>query len=125
MGVKIKRNMPQIMAKVEAGRQSMVEAVTEAVVEYSNDFIPKAEGILRDNGKISSRPEDGKAIWNTPYAAYQWYGVRKDGTHEVKNYTTPGTGTMWAQKAVDTRKKELDQVAQNAFNEGIKKANKK
>jgi len=59
-------------------------------------------------------------VWDTPYAAYQWYGIRADGTHEVKEYTTPGTGTMWAQKAVDTHKKEIEQIAQKAFDKGMK-----
>lgn len=35
------------------------------------------------------------------YAAYQERGMRKDGTHIVKNYTTLGTGPHWFQKAID------------------------
>lgn len=119
-GVKITRNMPKIKNKIAAGMQAAIEAVTESIVEYSDDFIPKAEGTLRDSGRIHSRPEDGLCVWNTPYAAYQWYGIRADGTHEVKEYTTPGTGTMWAQKAVDTHKKEIEQIAQKAFDKGMK-----
>lgn len=30
-----------------------------------------------------------------PYARYQYYGIRADGTHEVYNYTTEGTGPYW------------------------------
>lgn len=91
MGVKIKRNMPKIMAKVEAGRQSMVEAVTEAVVEYGNIFVREDQGVLLASSLIGttitdsvdqsgwtdedkkiyasasgSRPKEGKAVWDTP-----------------------------------------------------------
>lgn len=151
MGVKIKRNMPKIVAKIEAGRQAMVEAVTESVVEYGNIFVPVDQGILEASSLIGttitdsvdqsgwtdedkkiyaaasgSRPKEGKAVWDTPYAKklYYTYEPPKEDK-ERKSRPNPQASKAWAQKAVDTYKKELDQVAQNAFNEGIKKANKK
>lgn len=38
--------------------------------------------------------------WIMPYAAYQERGMRADGTHIIKNYTTPGTGPHFAQITV-------------------------
>lgn len=35
------------------------------------------------------------------YAAYQENGMRKDGSHIVRNYTTAGTGAHWFQKAIN------------------------
>ncbi len=115
MGVKIKRNMPKIMAKVEAGRQSMVEAVTEAVVEYGNIFVREDQGVLKDSALIASRPKEGLAIWDTPYAKRMYY------TGTPSKDVNPEASLHWAEKGVSTYKKELDQVAQNAFNEGMKK----
>ncbi len=140
MGVKIKRNMPKIMAKVEAGRQSMVEAVTEAVVEYGNIFVREDQGVLLASSLIGttitdsvdqsgwtdedkkiyasasgSRPKEGKAVWDTPYAKRVYY------TGTPSKDVNPEASLHWAEKGVSTYKKELDQVAQNAFNEGMKK----
>ena len=33
------------------------------------------------------------------YAGYQYFGIRADGTHKVRNYTTPGTGKLWVEVA--------------------------
>lgn len=44
MAVKIIRNMGGVRAKVEKGKQSMVEAVTEAVISYGNVFVREDQG---------------------------------------------------------------------------------
>ena len=46
MAVKIIRNMGGVRAKVEKGKQSMVEAVTEAVISYGNVFVREDQGTL-------------------------------------------------------------------------------
>ena len=51
---------------------------------------------LREN--VSMTTEGNAIIYNMPYASYQYYGIREDGTHKVVNYTTPGTGTYWDKK---------------------------
>lgn len=95
------------MKRVKAGTLGATIAVTNQLLEYAEPLVPVAEGILKDSASIASRPEEGLAIWDTPYAKKQYY------THETKN--------MWAQKAVDRNKKKLDQVAQNAFTKGFGK----
>lgn len=140
MGVKIKRNMPKIVAKIEAGRQSMVEAVTEAVVEYGNIFVREDQGVLLASSLIGttitdsvdqsgwtdedkkiyasasgSRPKEGKAVWDTPYAKRMYY------TGTPSKDKNPDASLQWAKKGVDTHQKELKQVAQNAFNKGMEK----
>ena len=119
MNVKININKNKVKSKIENGIKAMRIALSEQILDYSENLIPTAENALRDSGITSSIPEKGLLIWNTKYAKYQWYGMREDGSHVVKKYTTPGTGTMWAQKAVDNNKKELQQVAQNAFEKGM------
>lgn len=138
MGVKIKRNMPKIVAKIEAGRQAMVEAVTESVVEYGNIFVREDQGVLLASSLIGttitdsvdqsgwtdedkkiyaaasgSRPKEGKAVWDTPYAKRMYY------TGTPSKDKNPDASLMWAEKGVNTYKKELDQIAQNNFAEGM------
>lgn len=119
MGVKIKRNMPKIVAKIEAGRQAMVEAVTESVVEYGNIFVREDQGTLKDSALIASRPKEGLAIWDTPYAKRMYY------TGTPSKDKNPDASLQWAKKGVDTHKKELNQVAQNAFKKGMEKTSVK
>lgn len=56
--------------------------------------------------------------FNEDYAAYQERGKRRDGTHVVRRYTTPGTGKGFLKSAgmqVDRQKlKYVKQAANNA-----------
>ena len=73
MSVKITRNMAAIQAKIKAGNSMMIPAVTESVIEYGNVFVPEDQGTLKDSALIASRPQDGLAIWDTPYAKRRYY----------------------------------------------------
>ena len=113
MAVKITRNMPRIRAKIEAGTERATIAVTEAVVEYGNIFVREDQGTLKDSALIKSRPRDGVAVWDTPYAKKVYY------TGQPSKDKNPQASLMWAEKGVKTYKKELDQIAQNAFTKGM------
>ncbi|GGP16233.1 minor capsid protein [Oceanobacillus neutriphilus] len=55
-----------------------------------NPFIPFKDGALSGTGAVDA---DGKEItWNTPYARKMFYMY-------MHNYTTPGTGPRWDNKA--------------------------
>lgn len=115
--VKIKRDMPAILAKVQAGSDAMVIAVTEAVIEYGNRFVREDQGTLMKSALIKSRPKEGLAIWDPGgnYAKRVYY----TGTPSTDR--NPNASLQWAEKGVRTYKKELDQVAQNAFTKGMSK----
>ena len=114
MAVKIIRNMGGVRAKVEKGKQSMVEAVTEAVISYGNVFVREDQGTLMESALIASRPKDGLAIWDTVYAKR----VYEEGTpSKDKN---PQASLRWVEKGVNTYKRELDTVAQKACEKGMK-----
>lgn len=111
--VKIKRDMPAILAKVQAGSDAMVIAVTEAVIEYGNRFVREDQGTLKASALTASRPKEGLAIWDTPYAKRVYY------TGTPSTDVNSDASLQWAEKGVKTYKKELDQVAQNAFVKGM------
>lgn len=118
MSVKITRDMNKILRKIHAGEKSMIPAVTEAVIEYGNVFVPEDQGTLKDSALIASRPQDGLAIWDTPYAKRRYY------TGTPSKDKNQNASLQWVEKGVNTYKKELDQVAQNAFNAGMRGAKK-
>ena len=115
MSVKIKRNTPQIVARVTSGKQAMVEAVTEAVIKYGNIFVREYQGTLKNSALIKSRPKEGLTIWDTPYAKRVYY------TGTPSEDVNSEASLMWAEKGVKTYAKELQQVAQNAFNKGMER----
>lgn len=113
MKVKITRDKNRIAQKVSSGKQGMVIAVTESVVEYGNIFVREDHGTLKDSALIASIPQDGLAIWDTPYAKRVYY-TGTPSTDKNKN-----ASLQWAEQGVRTYKKELHQVAQNAFTKGM------
>lgn len=95
---------------------------SEEFVRKNKDVMDSALSTMADDGTLLVKEtvpigETGKLSDNTthrklgimkhriqvetPYAAYQEAGKRKDGTHIVKKYTTPNTGKGFLRKAGD------------------------
>lgn len=122
MSAEVKTNRAAWKATLEAGAEAASQALAEQMKSDSWDFIPDdGEHDLRNIGRIE-KIDTGQRdlVWSSVYAAYQWYGMRIDGTHVVENYTTPGTGKAWVDTAKAQRKDVWDKVAQNAFARGMK-----
>lgn len=74
----------------QQSRQRGQYAVANQALADMNPFVPMDEGILRMSTTIDI---DGSAInYNMPYAARMFYMM-------MYNYTTPGTGPRWDNKA--------------------------
>ena len=84
--------------------------IIEDIHRTSLHNTPMLSSQLRRNVTKTVVPETytGTIIWKVPYASYQERGSRADGSHVVKNYTTPGTGKDFAKNAV---KKTLSDVS--------------
>ena len=76
---------------------------TEACYKAMDKYVPKDNGDLRTNVTLTRN----SITYESPYASYQYYGIRQDGTHKVKNYTTPGTGTYWDKRMISA---DIDKV---------------
>lgn len=64
---------------------------TNTCYKKMDKYVPKDNGDLRTN--VDIQPDS--ITYEMPYARYQYFGIRQDGTHVVMNYTTPGTGPYW------------------------------
>lgn len=80
-------------------------AMADATVKTSKVTAPLLTGALRYSSRIERRaPLHYSAVYgggNVPYAAYQERGMRADGSHKVRHYTTPGTGKHFLRNAGD------------------------
>lgn len=104
------------------GRMAMLVEValkTTAGMPVSNT---KASGNSRGGGghmKSETRFfKNGRGKWRTEvdkqYAAYQERGARQDGSHPVRNYSTPGTSSGYFRRAIDTLDRQRDSVIHEA-----------
>lgn len=115
VSVKIVRNAPAIQLKIDNGKKEAIIAVTEAVVQYGNIFVRVDQGTLKNSSLIASRPQEGKAVWDTSYAKKVYF--KGNPSKDVN----PQASLRWAEKGVSTYRKDIDRVAQNAFNKGFNK----
>lgn len=65
-------------------------ALANQALADMNQFVPADEFVLRQTGRVSGDAEE--VIWDMPYAARMFYMM-------MRNYTTPGTGPRWDNKA--------------------------
>lgn len=67
------------------------ELANVALSSMNENFVPMRDGWLRNSATVAI---DGTSlIWNTPYAMRHYYAPGN------WNYTTPGTGPRWDEKA--------------------------
>ncbi len=71
-----------------------------------NQYVPAKSHVLRLSVSIGI---DGSSIhYNTPYAAYQFYNQ-----FPPENYTTPGTGGRWDEKAKGIHMSDWEKAFRN------------
>jgi hypothetical protein len=114
MGSQVSIDNSGVKEKIKRMSALALQAVCEQMLSDCRQYVPKQEGMLRDSARIEKEGEDRLLIWDTPYAAYQYYGCWPDGTHAIKNHSTPGTTTFWVDEAKKSRYNEWIAVAQAA-----------
>lgn len=127
MAVIVKTDKAKWINAINHASDVAAYALAEQMLQDSESFVPysagsvQSAGGLRDSGKVE-RGTSGRfyLIWDTVYALYQWFGVRADGSHRVHHYTTPGTGTMWVDKARDRFGDRWQEIAQKKFTEALR-----
>lgn len=88
----------------------MMEDINTLSTPITPKSAPPNGGSLRASiTKQMVSPTKGVMEWNVPYAQYQERGMRADGSHVVRNYTTPGTHAHFAEESV---KKVVEKIPQ-------------
>lgn len=115
MGSKVTIDSKGVSAKLKKMSEASLKAVADQMLADSRQYVPKQEGILRDSARVEMvGTTEADLIWDTPYAAYQYYGCWPDGSHQVVNHTTAGTTTFWVDEAAKKNLKKWEQVAEDA-----------
>lgn len=100
MGVKVTDNTDSILGMTQQRASIFLRIIAEQVVDISRPGTPRDKGNLRQDVLKTVNGLKGQIEWRKGYAQYQERGKRADGSHVVKNYTTPGTGPHFAENAV-------------------------
>ena len=99
--VRIDSNATAAAAVINQNLSSAVGAMANAILQTSKMVTPMKSGRLRYSGQVTGYGLEREISYNTPYAAYQERGMRLDGTHVVRRYTTPGTGSHYLEKTAE------------------------
>lgn len=81
---------------------SALGIMANTILKESQAKVPRKSGSLAKNARVVIGSKKAAVIYPAPYGGYQERGQRYDGTHKVRNYTTPGTGKHYLE---DTGKK--------------------
>jgi hypothetical protein len=115
--VKVIDNTNGVMSKhnsVKDRALAMAAGDIKTLIHTSNRT-PHLHGLL----KASARPErigfeKYRIVVPKAYAAYQERGMRYDGSHVIRKYTTPGTGKGWFNYALQTVAKNFPNIIRQA-----------
>lgn len=89
---------------------------TNTCYKHMDKYVPKDNGELRTIVDI----QQNSITYEQEYASYQYYGMRKDGSRVVKNYTTPGTGPYWDKRMVSAEMQDVVKEVQKYVDRGGK-----
>lgn len=127
MSVIVKTDKAKWKGVIENAKGLTAYALAEQMLADSENFVPysggssQSAGGLRESGHVVKGDSgDMYIVWDTVYALYQWFGIRADGTHAVKNYTTSGTGKQWVEKAKEQYGERWRDIAQKEFSGALK-----
>ena len=115
MSVKVEHRENNIITALKFKVAIANRLIIEDIHRTSLPNTPMLSSQLRRNVTKTVVPETytGTIIWKVPYASYQERGMRADGTHVIKNYTTPGTGKDFAKNAVKETLKHVEKFYKN------------
>lgn len=82
---------------------------TNTCYKHMDKYVPMREGNLRTIVDVNS----DNIVYESPYARYQYYGMRNDGSRVVTKYTTPGTGPYWDKRMVSAEMQDVVKEVQD------------
>ena len=89
---------------------------TNECYKAMDEFVPRSAGTDGGSLRETVSIEVDKITYESAYAQYQYHGMREDGSHVVKNYTTPGTGPYWDKRMWSVNKEKVIQAVQDEIN---------
>jgi len=104
VAVKIVDNSSKFIKEAEKQINLVLASITTDIYRLSQAQVPVSEGggHLQSSGQIVPGHLKYSIKYNKEYASYQHRGMRRDGTHVVRNYTYPGKKAHFLSDPADT-----------------------
>lgn len=107
MSVKIKVSEQGIKATIDSTWKNGLEMLSSIILRDCNEFCKEDTGMLIMSSFIHSKLDKGLLIWNTPYAARQYYEIQT--AYKSPN---PNASWRWCEVAKGRYKERWAQQAQ-------------
>ena len=114
MSVKVTDNTVNFENTVTQKASVFLRMFTDEVVKLAQPATPKDTTRLSQDILKQVLALKGKIVWNKKYASVQERGSRRDGSHKIKNYSTPGTGPHFAKNAVNSTMANVGTIMKKA-----------
>ena len=108
MSVRITINENSIRATIDNTWETGLEMLSSQILRDCNFYCKEDTGMLIMSSLIHSDLARGRLVWNTPYAARQYYAI-PTAYKEVN----PGASWRWVEVAQKAHKKEWARQAEN------------
>lgn len=111
--VEVHFDAARVKARVEAANKEATPIITNEFIKDSNYYCREDTGELERSAIRASRPEEGLAIWDTPYAKKMYY------TGTPSRDRNPNASLMWGHKAARKNKAKYARMAQAIANKKV------
>lgn len=111
MPVKIEINPSQVQAKVTTAWKKGLYDLSNEILADCNEYCKEDHGTLIASSNTSSRPQEGKLVWQTPYARRQYW--------EIRTSLRPGRTWKWCETAKRKNLSRWKQLALKGLRENL------
>jgi len=103
--VRVEVNESKLFGRMDKAKKKSMVSLASQILKDCNRYAKKDTGTMITSSFTASKLEQGKLIWNTPYARRQYYlaSTRKSINSQAKS--------MWAEYAKSIHKKTWAKIA--------------
>lgn len=111
MSVKINISPQQVEAKVMTAWTKGLYDLSNEILADCNEYCKEDQHTLINSSLTHSRPQEGKLIWQTPYAKRQYW--------EIRTSLTPGRTWKWCETAKRKWKSRWQRLAERGLKDNL------
>ncbi len=114
MPVKISISRSAVEAKIQAAWKQGLGKLSTEILNDCNQYCKEDTGMLIASSLEHSKPEEGKLIWQTPYARIQYWKIRT-----AYKDVNPNASWKWCDVAKRHHLKRWERQAQMILKENL------
>ena len=111
MPVKIRIDPNQVGQKVMTAWKDGLAALSEEILADCNEYCKEDQGTLIESSKTHSQLQEGKLVWEEPYAKRQYWAIQTS--------LTPGRTWKWCETAKRKHKERWKRLAQRGLRDHL------